>query len=315
MNIVLLDAATLGLTDFSMFSDLGNFVQYANTPPDGVSERIKGAQIVITNKVKISADNIRKADKLRLICISATGTDHVDCQAAAAAGIEVKNVKGYSTENVAQLAWGMILQLTNQTNYFDDYVKSGRYAQSEMFTNFARPYRKLAGLQLGIVGLGAIGERVAEIAEVFKMTIAFYSPSGKRTHPRYTKMSLKRLLETSDVLSIHTQLTPLTQNLIGKNELALMHPEAILINTARGGIVNELALKESIDNKQIAGAGIDVFTQEPIHPENPLLQIADKTRLVLTPHIGWISPDTRHNLMASVAKNIQTFLEKSGKKS
>ncbi len=308
MHIVLLDADSLGTDlDLSVFQSLGTFTSYPATQDRQIVERLKSAEVAIVNKIQINRSTMEACPQLKLICISATGMNNVDLQAASEMGIAVKNVKGYSTESVAQITWGLILQLINHTEYFNQYVHSGAYAQSNMFTHFGRIYRELHTLQLGIIGLGTIGERVANIGEAFGMRIVFHSPSGKRDHPLYRKVSLDTLLATSDIVSIHTPLTPTTENLIGETELKRMPQHAILINTARGGIVNEQALAQSLKEGEIAGAGIDVFTQEPIHPENPLLQVGDTQRLILTPHIAWTSHEARKTLVAQVAENIRNF--------
>ncbi len=309
MNIVLLDADSLGVhIDLSSIASLGSFTQYSDTAPAEVIARISQADIIIVNKIEISRNIIEQCKQLKLICVSATGTNNIDHQAAKEHNVEVKNVKGYSSESVAQITWGMILQLINQINYFDNYVKSGEYCQSAMFTNFGRSYQELHTMQLGIIGLGNIGEKVAKIAEAFNMKIAFHSPSGKRKHGLYAKMALKEILATSDIVSIHTPLTDFTLNLIGKEELRQMKSDSILINTARGGIINEAALAEAIDANLIGGAGIDVFTTEPMKEDNPLLRVHNKEKLILTPHIAWASEQARKMLIVGIAENISNFL-------
>lgn len=310
MKIVQLEGNSLGnQPDFSAINALGNYVNYDDTPKDKVISRIKDADIVIVNKIEITREIMEQCSHLKLICVSATGTNNVDHQAAKEHTITVKNVKGYSSESVAQITWGMILQLANKINYFDQYVKEGRYSSSPLFTNFGRVYHELHTMQLGIIGLGNIGERVAKIAEAFHMKIAFHSPSGKREHPTYKKMTLDALLVSSDVISIHTPLNEKTLNLIGINELKRMKERALIINTARGGIVNENDLVQAIDEDIIAGAGVDVFTKEPIELSNPLSKINKKEKIILTPHIAWTSVQARETLIKGVAENIKSFVE------
>ncbi len=309
MNIVLLDADTLGHTaDLSAFEQFGTFTAYPTTSPEELHDRIGEADILIVNKVRITEDAMQVASRLKLIALLATGMNNIDLPAAEARGIAVKNVAGYSTESVAQVTWAMLLHLLHHLPYFDAHVKTGAYSRGNLFTHLGRTFAGLHTLQLGIIGLGNIGEQVAHIAEAFGMRIAFHSPSGTRTHPRYTQLSLQALLQTSDVVSIHTPLTPTTHNLLDAAALRLMRKRAILLNTARGGIVDEQALADCLNAGGIAAAGFDVFEQEPLPANHPFLSVHDPHKLLLTPHIAWASEQARETLLAKVVENVRDFV-------
>ncbi len=308
MKIVLLDASTLGdvpnLADVEQF---GEFIQYDVTTPDKTIERLQEADVVITNKVVIDHSVMVACPKLKLICVAATGMNNIDLEAANKRGIEVKNVAGYSTKSVAQHTFTLLFSLLGQVVYYDNYVKSGQYAQSPIFTHLSKEYWEIAGKKIGIIGLGTIGNRVAEIAEVFGMNVLYYSTSGKNNHSRYTRVELDELLQQSDVVTIHAPLNDKTQNLIGESQLKEMKPTAILLNTGRGGIVNEQDLINALNNNEIAAAGLDVLTKEPIVKEHPFIKLRDKSKLIITPHIAWASKEARFELVLGILKNLKSF--------
>lgn len=309
MNIVFLDAKTVGdvpnLKDLEQFGDV---TFYQTTSSDQTKERIKEADIVITNKVVLNRELIEGAEKLKLICVAATGMNNIDRDAAKEAGIPVKNVDGYSSNSVAQTAFAMILHLVQKIPQFDEFVKSGEYAEHDIFTNIDISYSEIYGKQFGIIGLGNIGSKVAAIAEAFGAKVVYYSTSGRNLDQPYPHKDLNELLKTSDFVSIHAPLNENTENLIGYDELKLMKESTILINAGRGGIVNEADLAKALDEDQIGGAGLDVFDEEPINADNPLLSIKNKHKLVMTPHIAWASIEARTELIEGVKLNIDEFL-------
>jgi glycerate dehydrogenase len=310
MNIVFLDADTIG-KDIALtpLRACGTLKVFGTTLPSELPERIKQADIIITNKVVLNQPEIDAAARLRLICVTATGVNNIDTAYAETKGIAVKNVAGYSTESVVQSTFASLLALTNSIPYFDYYVKSGAYSTSPIFTHFGQnTYRELAGQRFGIIGMGAIGKRVADVASAFGAKVCYYSTSGQNKCPGYTSLSLDELLRQSDVVSIHAPLNEKTRNLIGYAALQEMKPTALLVNMGRGGIVNEADLARALDNNLIAGAAIDVYEQEPLPDDHPYLCIKNKQKLILTPHVAWSSVQARTRVIALTAKNIEDFI-------
>lgn len=306
MKIVFLDTDTLGeVENLKEFETFGELTFYGFTSPEETLERIEAANVVFTNKVVISSEIMDACQHLKYIGILATGTNNVDLTHAADKGITVKNVAGYSTESVAQHTFSMILNLVHSSTYYTDFVKND-YALSPIFTNLSRPYFELKGRMIGIIGLGNIGRRVAKLAEAFDMQVQYYSTSGKNTSSDYTQVSLDELLSTSDIVSIHAPLNDNTKNLIGKDQFSKMKSSAYLLNNGRGGIVDEQALALALNFDLIAGAGIDVFEQEPIDKSNPLI---DCQNVILSPHIAWASIEARHELVRLSIQNLKAFLE------
>ncbi|MDR1594679.1 MAG: D-2-hydroxyacid dehydrogenase [Prevotellaceae bacterium] len=305
MNIVFLDAETIGNDiSFEELERLGNFVKYDNTSPDNVQHRLKDADIVITNKTRITAQIIEACPNLRLICVAATGMNNIDLEAAAKAGISVKNVAGYSTDSVVQLSYGILFSLMMHISWFDSYVKSGEYSRSSLFTNYTYTFAELAGKQIGIIGMGTIGKQSAAVGITFGANIVYYSTSGNNNSAPYTRLELDELLKTSDIIFIHAPLNDKTRNLINAEKLKLMKPSALLINTGRGHIVNEAELVEALNSGTIAGAALDVFSKEPLPENNPLFNIKYPDRLILTPHIAWTSIEARKRLLSGIVNNI-----------
>ncbi|AEI49967.1 D-2-hydroxyacid dehydrogenase [Runella slithyformis] len=309
MKIVFLDARTLGdVPTIGQLDTLGETILHPDTQPEQVVERIQGAEVVITNKVKVTREAMTNAPELKLICVAATGMNNVDLTAANELGIQVKNVKGYSTDSVAQQTIALLLALLNSTAYYDDYVKTGEYSQERIFTHLGRPYWELSGKRFGILGLGEIGRQVARIALAFGAEVVYFSASGQEYNVIYERLELDEFLQTCDVISIHAPLSPDTENLLNYARIAQMKPTALLLNTSRGGIVNEADLAKALDDDLIAGAAIDVFTQEPIPASHPYLQLQKKEKLLLAPHIAWSSIEARTRLMEKVADNIRGYL-------
>jgi lactate dehydrogenase-like 2-hydroxyacid dehydrogenase len=306
MKIIFLDTDTVGdVPNLNSIEEFGDVTFYPTTNPGQTAERIRDADIVITNKVVLDKDLMKQAKVLKLICVAATGMNNIDREAAKELNIEVKNVAGYASQSVAQSTFAMILHLVQNIPFYDDFVKSGEYSKSEIFTNVDRNFHELAGMCFGIIGLGNIGSKVAEIAKVFGSQVVYYSTSGKNTDQPYKQLSLGDLLKVSDIVSIHAPLNEKTENLLRYDQLKMMKPTAYLVNTGRGGIVNEEDLARAIDENLIAGAAIDVFTKEPIKKDNPLLHVKNKEKLILTPHITWSSVEARTALIEGIKVNIE----------
>ena len=313
MKIVFLDSATLGEgMDYSIIERLGELTLYPHTGISDIPARIKQADVVIVNKVKMFKEQIDSAPNLKLICVAATGTNNVDSNYAGAKGIEVKNVVGYSTDSVVQITFGAILALHNHTIYFDNVVKSGIYSESPHFTDTGRSFSEISGKNFGIIGMGTIGKRVAEIAAAFGAKVMYYSTSGKPHFKKYPAVSLEELLAKCDIISVHAPLNEMTKNLISMKELKLMKPDAILVNMGRGGIVNESDLAKAIDFGLLGGAGIDVYEQEPLPADHPYLKVSKSERMILTPHIGWAGESAKKRLVEGIAANIESFFDSLG---
>ena len=308
MKIVMLDRVTLGDDiDLSEIGAFGEFIIYEQTLPQERLERVKDADIIITNKVVIDREIMTQAKNLKLICISATGMNNVDLEAAKEFGIVVKNVVGYSTESVVQHTYTLLFALLEQIKYYDDFVKSGEWSRSGIFTHIGRKFWEVKGKRLGIIGLGSIGVRVAQVALLFGLDVVYYSTSHNPHSDEFEHLALDELLKSSDIVSIHAPLNENTKNLISDRELSLMRDGAILLNLGRGGIIDENALAKAIDEKNLL-VGLDVTKEEPIPEESPLLKIKNRDNLIITPHIAWTSIEARQRLIAGVVKNISEFI-------
>jgi lactate dehydrogenase-like 2-hydroxyacid dehydrogenase len=307
-HIVVLDAKTLGADlDLGILEPFGQLTCYEQTPPEKTLERIEGADIIITNKVVITANMMQECSRLKLICISATGMNNVDVKAARHYGIAVKNVAGYSTQSVVQHTFAMLFYLLEQLKYYDDAVKSGTWTQSGLFTDISRPFHEITGKKWGIIGLGTIGQEVARIATAFGAEVNYHSTSGKNLRHAYPHKSLEFILKDSDIISIHAPLNEETYNLINELNLPYLKEKAILLNLGRGGIINETDLAYELDRREIY-AGLDVLEKEPIDPTNRLNEVIHKERLLITPHIAWTSIEARKKLLEGIVDNIRTFI-------
>ncbi len=308
LDLQSLDRNDLNLRELSSTSL--SWQLYESCRDEHVAERLLDADIVITNKAYIGDAQMANASKLKLICISATGSNNVDLEAAQRRGIAVCNVPGYAAAAVSQHVFSLILSLLGSLSHYHHAVRSGRWQQSEQFCLLDYPITELDGKKLGIIGYGACGQRVAHIARAFGMQIllaeGYHKQLGNMSDP--PRYPLSELLKEVDVLSIHCPLTEQTYGLIGKNELALMKTSAIVINTARGGIVDEAALALALREKRLAGAGMDVLENEPPSHGSPLLD-ASLPNLIVTPHIAWASREARQRLVDEVAHNIVAFLQ------
>ena len=306
MKIVFLDRSTLGY-DISIekFNALGEVISYDITTPNETLSRIKDADVVVTNKVVISKEMMQQS-QLKLICVAATGMNNIDLEFAQQSNIPVKNVAGYSTNSVAQLTFSLVLKFMQHLDFYDNYVKEGNWQKSPIFTNIDRPFHELEGKSWGIIGLGTIGQKVASIASAFDCKVCYYSTSGLNSNPNYEQKSLEALLNSCDIISIHSPLNEKTLNLLNKNNMNLLKEKAIVINVGRGGIINEADLAFMVDSKEIY-FGMDVASKEPIEQDSPLLHIKNKERLVLTPHIAWASIEARERLVEGIYNNIVEF--------
>ena len=308
MKIVFLDAKSVGEDiDLSKYNELGEFITYDFSTPEQVPSRVIDADVLITNKCTINEQSIGDAKNLKLVCVTATGTNNLDKEYLEKRRIEWRNVAGYSTESVAQHTFAMLFYLLEKLNYYDTYVKDGRYANDTSFTHFAEHFHEINGKTWGIIGLGNIGRRVADIAKMFGANVIYYSTSGKNTQEGYKRVDFDTLLSSSDIVSVHAPLTPETENLMNAEAFAKMKSSAIFINVGRGAIVNEQDLADSIDNHVIAAAGLDVLAEEPMNPKSPFLHIKDSKRLLITPHIAWASVEARTKLMDIVYNQIKDF--------
>ncbi len=310
MKIVILERNSVG-EDVSVdcIGEFGELVCYPNTVTvEEVRERVKDADIVIANKSPLGEETLKDAPGVKLICEFATGFDNCDLEYCKSRGIRVTNARDYCTAMVAQHTFAMALALSGKLSYYDTYVKSGAYSAQDRFSNFDRPFCEMAGKVWGIVGMGNIGRRVAKIAEAFGCQVIFYSVTGKSRCTEYRQVDFDTLLSESDFLSLHCPLSELTQNLIDGAALGKMKKTAILLNVARGRVVDNRALYEALVNGTIAAAGLDVVETEPLEASNPLSTLKDSTRLIITPHLAWASVEARTRCVWEAHENIAAFL-------
>lgn len=312
MHIVFLDAKTIGEDiDLSGFDRLGTVTKYAFSYPEEVPQRAADADVIIVNKAPINPDTIGTASHLKLVCVTATGTNNLDKGYLDSRGIAWRNVADYSTESVAQHTFAMLFYLLEKLRYYDDYVKNEDYVNDTIFTHFAEHFYELNQKTWGIIGLGNIGRRVASIAEAFGANVIYTSPSGRAPQPGYHQTDLNTLLAQSDIISVHAPLNSYTENLINRDAFRRMKSTCIFLNLGRGPIVAEQDLADALTANRIAAAGLDVLCQEPMSPDNPLLAIKDSRKLFITPHIGWASVESRTRLMNIILEQIREFFSMS----
>lgn len=308
MKIVFLDAKTIGDDiDLSGYDQLGEVVKYAFSTSDEVPARVTDADVLVVNKVQINETTIGQAKNLKLVCVTATGTNNLDKDYLDSRGIAWRNVAGYSTESVAQHTFAMLFYLLEKLRYYDDYVKKGHYVNDTIFTHFAEHFYELKGKTWGIIGLGNIGRRVASIAEAFGCHIIYASPSGSAPQDGYHQVDMDTLLMTSDIISVHAPLNQHTENLMDGAAFHKMKSTCIFLNLGRGPIVVEQALADALNCKEIAAAGLDVLCVEPMSPDNPLLAIKDSKKLFITPHVAWASIEARTRLMDIILEQIKEY--------
>lgn len=310
LKIVILERNSVGLDiDVERFKEFGEVDIYPNTVAiEEIAERVKDADIVVSNKAPMNEKSLGGAEKLKLVCEFATGYDNVDIEYCKNRGISVCNVRNYSTAMVAQHSFAMALFLIENLAYYDNYVKSGAYGSQSRFSHFDEPFWELEGKTWGIVGMGNIGRKVAKIAESFGCKVIFYSASGNSTCTEYRKVDFDTLLKESDILSLHCPLSDRTRNLIDMEAMKKMKKSAVLINVARGAVVNGADLYAALTEGEIAAAGLDVLEEEPISADNPLGKFKDSNRLIITPHMAWASMEARERCVDGVYQNIKNFL-------
>lgn len=308
MKIVFLDAKTIGDDiDLSGYDRLGEVVKYDFSTPEQARERTRDADVIVLNKVVINETSIGEAEHLKLVCVTATGTNNLDKEYLDKRGIAWRNVAGYSTETVAQHTFALLFYLLEKLRYYDDYVKSGKYVGDTIFTHFSNVFHELSGKTWGIIGLGAIGRRVADIAKMFGCRVIYFSTSGQNNQKGYERVDFDTLLKESDIVSVHAPLDANTKGLMNQAAFAKMKETAVFLNLGRGPIVVEKDLADALKEKRIMAAGLDVLTVEPMCADNPLCEIKDSSRLIITPHIAWASVEARTRLMKIIEGQIKEF--------
>lgn len=309
MKLVFLDAKTIGEDiDLSSYDALGEVVKYGFSAPEEIPERVKDADVLIVNKIAINEQTIGTAKNLKLVCVTATGTNNLDKEYLKKRGIAWRNVAGYSTESVTQHTFALLFYLLEKIRYYDDYVKDEKYINDTVFTHFAEHFNEVNGKTWGIIGLGTIGRRVADIAKAFGARVIYYSASGSPAQEGYEQVDFETLLTTSDIVSVHAPLNEYTKDLMDREAFAKMKKTAIFLNLGRGPIVVEQDLYEALETGEIAAAGLDVLCEEPMSETNPLAKIKDSKKLIITPHIAWASVEARNRLMQIIAEQIREFL-------
>ena len=305
MKIVVLDAATMGDASMAEIAALGEFTCYPSSTAEEARARAADADVVLLNKVIVDQAFLDACPKVRLICEAGTGINNIDTELCDERGVIVRNVAGYSTDSVAQIAWMHILNLAGRAFHYNAYAKDGRYSAGSIHVDADHPFTEIAGKTLGIVGMGAIGRKVASIGTAFGMKVIYYSTSGTSHCQDYPSVSLEELLSASDVISIHAPYNERTAGLIDYEGLCKMKPTAFVVNTGRGGIAVEADLVRAVDEGKIAGIGIDVYQKEPIPFDHPYLQARHPERILLSPHIAWYSIEARARLAHEMAENIK----------
>lgn len=309
MKLVFLDTKTIGEDiDLSAYDALGEVVKYGFPTLEEIPERVKDADVLIVNKIAINEQTIGTAKNLKLVCVTATGTNNLDKEYLKKRGIAWRNVAGYSTESVTQHTFALLFYLLEKIRYYDDYVKNEKYINDTVFTHFAEHFNEVNGKTWGIIGLGTIGRRVADIAKAFGARVIYYSASGSPAQEGYEQVDFETLLATSDIVSVHAPLNEYTKDLMDREAFAKMKKTAIFLNLGRGPIVVEQDLYEALETGEIAAAGLDVLCEEPMSETNPLAKIKDSKKLIITPHIAWASVEARNRLMQIIAGQIREFL-------
>lgn len=309
MKLVFLDTKTIGEDiDLSAYDALGEVVKYGFSTLEEIPERVKDADILIVNKIAINEQTIGNAKNLKLVCVTATGTNNLDKEYLKKRGIAWRNVAGYSTESVTQHTFALLFYLLEKMRYYDDYVKDEKYINDTVFTHFAEHFNEVNGKTWGIIGLGTIGRRVADIAKAFGAHVIYYSASGSPAQEGYEQVDFETLLATSDIVSVHAPLNEYTKDLMDREAFEKMKKTAIFLNLGRGPIVVEQDLYEALETGEIAAAGLDVLCEEPMSETNPLAKIKDSKKLIITPHIAWASVEARNRLMQIIVEQIREFL-------
>lgn len=307
MKIVILDSATLGEDiDLSPIYGAGEVTEYKTTQPCEVAERIRSAEAIVVNKLKLGAHNLENANALKLICVTATGYDNIDTEYCRSRGIALCNVPAYSTDSVAEVTVAMALSLVCRLNEYTAFVNSGAYSASGVANRLTPVYREMSALTWGVVGGGAIGSRVAEIASVLGAKVLM---CRRKPDSRYETAEVDSLCEKADIISLHVPLTDETRGLISRERIEKMKKDAILINSARGAVTDEEALADAIEKGTLGGIGIDVYSTEPFGTDHPYTRILGRSNVILTPHMAWGAAEARARCVKIISENIRSFIE------
>ncbi len=309
MKIVLLDTLTMGKDmEFGCIEALGETVMYGNTSPFEAIERIKDADVAVLNKVVLDKKVLSAAKNLKLICVFAIGYNNIDLEYCKAHNIKVRNVPGYCSGSVCQHTFALIFSLIENMRYYDDFVKNGSYSASGIANHLGKRFFEIEGKKWGIIGMGSIGRRVADCAAAFGADVCYSSVSGVKREENYPDVPLDVLLSESDIITVHAPLNEKTHHLIGEKELKMMKKTAVIVNVGRGSVIDEAALAKAIDEDTIAGAALDVYSEEPPKADSPIMNIKNKEKIVYTPHIAWGSVQARERCISMTADNISAFI-------
>ena len=309
MKISILERDSLGIdVDMSEIDKLGEVTVYPATTVENAVEHIGDADIIIANKLPLNGETLKDAKNLKFVAQTATGTNNVDFAYTNSKGIKVANVPSYSTDSVAQHTFALLLYLVEKMRFFDDYVKNGTYSRSNCFSCLDMIYPEIAGKTWGIIGMGAIGQKVAQIATVFGCKVICYSASGRTYDMPYEQVDFDTLLAKSDILSVHAPLNEYTKGLMNYDAFCKMKSSAYFINVGRGPIVVEEDLARALEEDQIRAAGLDVLCVEPMPLDNPLLKFKDSSKIIITPHVAWATSEARQRCVDVVTENIKAFL-------
>ncbi len=305
MKAVILDKGTLGADiDLSPVKSVADVTEYTSTAPEAVAERIGDAEVVLINKVKLNSSNLASADKLKLICVAATGYDNIDIAYCRERGIAVCNVPGYSTDNVAQLSAAMVLSLVTKLGQYRGFVHSGEYSKSPNANCLEPVYHEISGMTWGVVGGGGIGSKVAQIAQALGCRVLL---CRRKPETRYEAADIDRLCRECDIISLHVPLTDETRGLISRERIAAMKEGVVLVNTARGAVCDEAALAEGVLSGKIGALGVDVYSKEPFGEDHPFTALLGLENVILTPHMAWGSYEARRRCVRMMAENIENF--------
>ena len=311
MKIVVLDKSTLGEDiDLSPIYALGEVEVYENTSPCEVAERIDDCDVVIINKIKLGEANLNTAEKLKLICVAATGYDNIDTLYCKERGIALCNVPGYSTDSVAQVTLSMVLSLVTHLKEYERFVNSGEYSESGVANKLTPVYHELSSLTWGVVGGGGIGMKVAEIAKAFGCKVMV---CRRKQEGEFAVVDIDTLIKECDIISLHIPLSDETRNLLNAERIAKLKKSAIVVNTARGAVADEKALTEAIKNDRIGGLGVDVYSVEPFAKDHPYNEILGFDNVVFTPHMAWGSYEARNRCVRKMAENIESYFNGENK--
>ncbi len=305
MKIVILDKSTLGEDiDLTPIYNLGECTEYPTTPLELVAERVQDAEVIVTNKIKLNADTLKGAERLKLICVAATGYDNIDTQYLSENGIALCNVPGYSTDSVAQVTFSMVLSLVTHLSEYRDFVHSGEYSKSGVANKLSPVYHEVSSMTWGILGGGAIGTAVARVAQALGCKVLV---CRRKQEGGFPLADIDTLCKESDILSIHLPLSGETRGILTKERINSMKKTAVVVNTARGAVTDEKALAEAIKEGKIGALGVDVYSVEPFGLDHPFYDILSCDNVCLTPHMGWGSAEARARCVSMMAENITEF--------